>query len=320
MSIEVFVEHAFNGECIWLRYGNDIKFNIIIDSGPGIFAKGFKQVINKIVNNNEIIDLLILTHIDDDHINGFRKSISSIDGKYIKKVWINGNPEHYYNNQPHSPKNIGSLVDAIKNKNINLVTPVLGGNIEYIGEATLTVLTPTYEDMINVSKLIKSSTVHSENNKYSLDIDELKNLDKYKPDDSDTNKASISFIFSYLNKNIAFLGDAHAEDIIYGIDKYWNSKDIHMVKLSHHGSKYNINEKLLKATKSKRFIISKKSPIHKETISRIINYCEGIEIYCNYDWWTSSNFFTSQDKKKYLDTNKLKMFVVDDKGIEIKGD
>ena len=120
MSIEVFVEQAFNGECIWLRYGNDIKFNIIIDSGPGIFAKGFKKLIDKIVNNNEVIDLLILTHIDDDHINGFRKSISSIDGKYIKQVWINGNPEHYYNNQPHSPKNIGSLVDAIKNKNINL--------------------------------------------------------------------------------------------------------------------------------------------------------------------------------------------------------
>lgn len=320
MSANIFIEQAFNGDCIWLRYGEDIKFNIIIDSGPGIFAKKFKQLIDKIVNNNEVIDLLIFTHIDDDHINGFRKCINSIDGKYIKKVWINGNLEHYYSNQSHSPKNIGSLVDAIKDKNIHLVTPVLGGDIEDIGEATLTVLTPTYEDMINVSKLIKNSVPHSQNNKYSLDIDELKTLDKYKPDDSDTNKASISFIFSYLNKNIAFLGDAHAEDVIHGIEKYWNCMDIHMVKLSHHGSKYNTNDKLLKFIKSKRFIISKKSPIHKETISRIINYCEDVEIYCNYDWWTSSNFFTSRDKEKYLDTNKLRLFVVDEKGIEIKGD
>lgn len=319
MSANIFIEKAFNGDCIWLRYGENTKYNIIIDSGPGIFAKKFKQLIDKIVDNNEFIDLLLFTHIDDDHINGFRKSISSIDCKYIKKIWINGNREHYYDNQSHSPKNIGSLIEAIKNKNIDVITPILGGIIEKVGEATLTVLTPSYEDMINVSKLIENSMPHSEDNKYSLSIDDLKSLDKYKPDNSDTNKASISFIFSYLDQNIAFLGDAHAEDVVYGISKYWDDRGINMVKLSHHGSKYNTDNKLLNTIKSKKFIISKKSPVHKETISRIINYEENVEVYCNYDWWTRTNFFTLQDKEKYLDSKKLNMFVLGEEGIEIKG-
>lgn len=320
MSINISVQKAINGDCIWLRYGKDAKFNIIIDSGPGLFAKGFKFLIEKIIKNKEVVDLLIFTHIDDDHINGFRKSINSIDSKYIKQIWLNGNPKHYYTNQPHSPKNIGSLVDAINKKGINLVTPILGGNIKHIGDATITVLTPSYEDIINVSKLIESSMSHSKTNNYSLSLDDLKKLDRYKPDESKTNKASISFIFSYKDKNIAFLGDAHAEDVICGLEKYWNKDDIYMVKLPHHGSKYNTSDMLLKSMKSKKFIISKKSAIHKETISRIIHNCEKAEIYCNYNWWTSSKFFTVQDKENYIDTNKLKMILIDEKGIKINGE
>ncbi|WP_164880504.1 ComEC/Rec2 family competence protein [Clostridium manihotivorum] len=316
--MEIFLEKAFNGECIRIRYGEKTKTNIIIDSGTGIFAKTFKKLIDKIIQNNEVIDLLILTHIDDDHINGFRRSISNINGKYIKKIWLNGEPIQYYNNQTHSPKNIGGLVETIRTKGINLITPILGGTMERIGEADLTVLTPRYEDMINVSRKIERLTPHGECNKYSLSFDELSIIDEYKPDNSNTNKASISFIFSYEYKNIAFLGDAHAEDIIYGLSRYWNGKPIDIVKLSHHGSKYNVNDKLLSMLGSHKFIISKKSAVHKETIGRLLSYGESVEIYCNYKWWTSVRFFTVQDKSKYLDTNKLKMFVIGQDGIVIE--
>ncbi|CEK38124.1 ComEC/Rec2 family competence protein [Paraclostridium sordellii] len=318
MSIQIVVQQANNGDCIWIRFGEDKKNNIVIDSGPGVFAGKFRQMIRQINNNGETVDLLILTHIDDDHINGFRKSINSIEGKEIKKIWLNGDPEQYYLNQTHSPKNIGGLVKEIRKKQIEIVTPMLGGTIETIGDADLTVLTPTYKDMINTSKIIEDFTQHSKYSKYSLNIDDINEIDKYYPDKNPTNKASISFIFSYEGKNIAFLGDAHAEDICNGLIKYWNKGFIDMVKLSHHGSKHNTSCELLDLMECNEFIITKKSPIHKETISRIVRCRENVKVYCNYDWWISTKFFTKQDLDKYLSTGRLDISVIDRNGILIK--
>ena len=318
MSIQIITHQANNGDCIWVRFGVDKKYNVVIDSGPGVFSGKFKQMINQINSNDESVDLLILTHIDDDHINGFRKSINSIEGNKIKNIWLNGDTEQYYLNQTHSPKNIGGLVKEIRKKQMKIVTPILGGTIEKIGDAYLTVLTPTYEDMINTSKTIECFTQHSKHSKYSLDIDVIKGIDKYYPDKSLTNKASISFIFSYKSKNIAFLGDAHAEDICKGLVKYWNKGSIDLVKLSHHGSKHNTSCELLDLMECNKFIITKKSPIHKETISRIVRCRDNVKVYGNYDWWTSTKFFTKQDIDKYLSTERLNISVIDRNGILIK--
>lgn len=317
MSAQIVIQESSNGDCIWVRFGKDKKYNIVIDSGPGVFAGKFRQMIKQINSNDETVDLLILTHIDDDHINGFRKSINSIEGKDIKRIWLNGDPKQYYLNQTHSAKNVGGLVKDIRKKQIEIVTPILGGTTEKIEDSYLTVLTPTYEDMINTSKTIEDFTKHSKYSNYSLNIDDINVIDKYYPDKSPTNKASISFILSYLDKNIAFLGDAHAEDICNGLIKYWNKGSIDMVKLSHHGSKHNTSCELLALMECDEFIITKKSPIHKETISRIVRNREIAKVYCNYDWWTSTKFFTKQDIDKYLSTGKLDISVIDRNGILI---
>ncbi|MDR0824203.1 MAG: hypothetical protein LBN74_03865 [Prevotella sp.] len=50
-----------------------------------------KQLVLCIKSQNEFIDLLILTHVDDDHIGGVLKWFEQdVDAKdLVKKVWFN---------------------------------------------------------------------------------------------------------------------------------------------------------------------------------------------------------------------------------------
>lgn len=57
------------GDCILVRCGKSgKKVNILIDSGQG--AGVFSSTLRRVYNNGEKVDLLILTHDDNDHVKG----------------------------------------------------------------------------------------------------------------------------------------------------------------------------------------------------------------------------------------------------------
>lgn len=305
MSIEIRVEKAFNGDCIWMRYGNVKKANIIIDSGPGIFKNGFKKIIDDIRNKKEEVDLLILTHIDNDHILGAKNYIAKNSCEVIKKIWLNGEGVNVYsNNQLLSPKNVGKLVEMIKEKGIELITPIYEGHEEIINGGELKVITPKKESVLEVAKLVDKFNLDSSNCR-STDLETLYLEDKYEEENTPTNKASISVIFQYEDKKIAFLGDSVATDVIEGLNKYFSGDKMDLVKIAHHGSKHNTNCDLIRKLGANKFIISKQRKVDKETIARIVNCFEKSKIYCNYNWWRNTNYFSKNDKVKYIDTGRL---------------
>ncbi len=69
MSIEIWMAKAGIGDCILIRCGKaEKKVNILIDSGQGISA--FDSILKRVSWNEEKIDMLILTHDDNDHVKG----------------------------------------------------------------------------------------------------------------------------------------------------------------------------------------------------------------------------------------------------------
>ena len=55
---------------------------------------------DKIKDNNQKIDLLIVTHTDDDHIKGIIKFIEDDTlNNYIQEVWFNSCHSNTYTNQ-----------------------------------------------------------------------------------------------------------------------------------------------------------------------------------------------------------------------------
>ncbi|PYG87751.1 metallo-beta-lactamase superfamily protein [Ruminiclostridium sufflavum DSM 19573] len=309
MSIELQVRKAAKGDCIWVRFGKETKGNIIIDSGTAAKAKEFSDIIETVRERNEAVDLLVLTHIDDDHIGGFKKYIAKNDCKIIKEVWFHGSGVNAYEGiTPHSPKNAVQLSDIMKKKKMNVNNEVFKGCKRDINGAKLTVLTPEIDAVLRVGALLDDAAAgikpHSEGI-HNQDLDWLYENDKYTRDDSLTNAASISFVFCYEGKRLAFLGDAHAEDIIKSKEELFKGVNMDMVKLPHHGSSHNNPEELIKCLACGNLIISANQPADKNTIARIVHSTEKCTIYCNYTWWEGIGYFTEEDAKEYIDKEKL---------------
>lgn len=69
MAIEICMTEAGIGDCILIRCGkSEKKVNILIDSGQG--ENVFDSVLRRVLRNEEKVDLLILTHDDNDHVKG----------------------------------------------------------------------------------------------------------------------------------------------------------------------------------------------------------------------------------------------------------
>src|SRR5690606_14407471 len=94
---------ALNGDSIFISFlENDIPRNILIDGGIGntyINTSNIKgdlhKVIDRIRNDEQFIDLLILTHFDDDHIGGILRWLNKDKeaSNLIRKVWFNSGKE-----------------------------------------------------------------------------------------------------------------------------------------------------------------------------------------------------------------------------------
>lgn len=355
MPMELKVLKAKNGDCIWIRFGEEEKkTNIIIDSGPKSFQNQFKKLIDEIKKKGEDVDLLVISHIDDDHIGGFYKWIVNLnnDPTILKKVWFNtgksikefiDNPEFNNkeydmiingSNQQYSPKSGLEVAKFLSERNVNVVPIVKAGDNDKIGNAKLTVLSPTEETLTKVlkewGKKVSGSTMYSSTKFDSRDLeeiikdDDIINDEKFIEDPSAFNGASIAFVFEYNGISLVFLGDAYADTIIKEKVKIFGDKplEVHMLKLSHHGSSSNTNMKLLAELRTNNFIVTSNGANNnpdKQTIARILKSHDSnsVNLYCNYNWWSNRTIFTQNDIQKYISTNKINRIELTAKSTEV---
>ena len=315
--VEIEVQKARQGDCIWLRCVAEKSVNVVIDAGPSTFAAGFKNLIDKITGNKERIDLLVFSHIDDDHIRGCIRYLQDEGKKIIDKVWINGSGTSVYSNmQEHSPNNVSGLVSLIEEKGISIEYPIFEGKEYNFCEGVIKVIAPTEKEVLNVAEKIEKRNKIQEHASDSFlgNIDEA--VDEYKSDTSETNRASIIICVEFENKKLLFSGDSTSENILRAINKYYACDEFEIVKLPHHGSPRNISRELIKQIKSERFIISTNKRVDKVTLRRFLEEKENTEFLLNYDWW-SNGYFTNDDRKKYIDTNKIVMRYIGEEKIRV---
>jgi len=315
-NTEFTVLKAFNGDCILIKTytSNYDEFIILLDGGtPSTFVYSLKKELKDI----DKIDLLILTHIDSDHIGGLIKLFknSLIDKIEINEIWVN-HPDLIDVNSGEliSFKQGNDLKELILEKKtkakIRNITNE-DGNINLYG-IKFTVLSPTKEIINslyqNWEQLKSQSQQEKKDISLKIDIDtcgaDLKELSKriFKPNktiEKDlVNASSISLILTCLDKTILFLADSRSEIIekelkTQGYRTKTNKLKCDYVKISHHGSKNNTSNSLLELIDCSNFIISTNggSSKHKhpsrETIARIIynpnrNFEDETSIFINY--------------------------------------
>jgi beta-lactamase superfamily II metal-dependent hydrolase len=353
--MELRLLQANNGDAIHLKFKDESgnPCNILIDGGTSdtytfknkknkIQDGDLKITVEQIRTNSEYVDLLILTHVDDDHIGGVLKWFGqdSQAKDLIKKVWFNsGRLISEYFQQEEIPENLLT----IKNDN-SLNTSILQGAIfeDYIEENNIwdrriiksgykidmfglkfTILSPSENQLKKLltkwekeSPIVNTSHIYD----YSASLSELIASDSFSEDTSIHNGSSIAFIVENQNIKLLFLGDAHPQTIINSLTSMeystQNPLKVDFVKISHHGSKANTNYDLLNLIESENFLISSDGSKHnlpdKQCLAKIINNRKKVNLYFNYPN-LASQIFSEQDFKDFPDfriNNAQKQIVV----------
>lgn len=334
---------AFNGDSILISFKDNegINRNILIDGGVrdtyemNIGAQRklvdgeLKTTIASIRRNGQFIDLLIITHIDDDHIKGilelFNKDANAY--KIIKEIWFNSGGLIAESLQAKENEDLKLFINPdkkkltsipqgiefskyIKAKGIWERKIIIQGDIHSKYGLDFRILSPS---KIKLEKLLKEWEKEDPDlktaaklNDYSISLKEFVENDKFEEDSAFPNGSSIAFILTYNDKNLLFLGDAHPSIIVEGLQKFEfspeNPLEAELVKISHHGSRGNTSVELLKYLKSRNYIIStngrKDQHPHKQFLARLINEKNDCNIFFNYPERIDM-IFSEQDKNEY---------------------
>lgn len=333
--------NANEGDAIHLRVKDEKGglYNILIDGGPaGTYSyknkKGkteygeLKQLIELIKNQNEFIDLLVLTHVDEDHIGGILRWFEQdADAKeLVKRVWFNsGRLISEYFQQKEFEENLLKIIntscrntgisqgvtfeDFIEENKIWDRRIIKSGDEFNLFGLKFTILSPSDNKLQSLlCKWEKESPISetSRTSDYSFSLSDLINSDHFKEDDSIHNGSSIAFMVEKQDKNILFLGDAHPRTIIDSLESLGYSPEnplkVNFVKTSHHGSKANTSIELLELIQTNNFLLSSNGDKHKlpdkRCLARIIKSKKEVKFYFNSPE-IASEMFTRKDFLDY---------------------
>ncbi|WP_342081615.1 hypothetical protein IGJ32_000523 [Enterococcus sp. DIV1639a] len=328
---------AYDGDCLIVQYGEeDQRTNLFVDGGQGQqVVRQLKEEIATISQKGECIDLLILTHIDADHIRGFLSlfSQSSFDKSCIKRVFFNSrkllsqkfDTKVVYDDQLEivqekaeiSFKQGESFDRYLEDLKIEKMTVIDNScQPKLLNGAKMTILTPDeaslrklYTDWEKaIQKETRDQLISGRNVNNQGSVEEL--IKKaFQEDRAVANGSSISFILEYEGKRLLMLADAHPSTVTAKLKELYGEKELHfdLVKVAHHGSKANTSDDLLKQIECENYLISSNKGNrhgfpHKEALSRIVyhNYTKKrpTNFYFNYSD-ASEGLFTNEEIKKY---------------------
>lgn len=253
-------------EFLQAEYGDAIHIesnhhHILIDGGPSYDC--ISPTINAILESKEVIDLLVITHYDEDHIMGIldlftrmRDDVRSL----VKQIWFNGTKWGYHDKGQYLSSDQGeSLSKELSKSGIEWKSDVFAG------------LELSITENCRVRVLSGGPIVSEVGDNYLSGKTPdwgcpMQELDKYNVSDKDldgspSNAASIIILLSLSGKRILLPGDATPSVLIKAlIDSDVRSEDklyhYDLVKLPHHGSYRNVSQGLLQIIACDHFVIS----------------------------------------------------------------
>jgi beta-lactamase superfamily II metal-dependent hydrolase len=289
------------------------KFIILIDGGPN---QTFKTALVPQLAKYKKIDLIILTHIDHDHIGGLLQYFLSSHGKkhQIDKLLINSpNLKKVRSNGTQISMGEGMELEKLifeKYPNIEVISNITSDNemnLNLPKGINIKILSPNdkaRDELISnwpeidlkKNDNIQVSSEQIISKYFDIDFTELakKEVPEKKIKRDFANASSIAFALKTNDFHGLFLGDSHASIVTESIISKYSAIPVKydIVKLSHHGSKYNISNEFLDTIQSEKFIIStnggqgKSKHPDRQTIAKVVchkNMQDGKNLfYFNY--------------------------------------
>ena len=309
---------AGSGDTILIHHK---KYNVLIDGGND--SSYLINEVNEIYSKEEAIDLLIITHHDDDHIKGIIELVKSIkNGNYgkdfIKRVLFN------------SPRKILGLVPLPQNDNLlsykqsfELENLFLELSIKWeqcteetaqivFDDLKIDFLSPTSEDL-NMYSSHKSVRLSDAKCDWTSTMSELeKYIDDENQDTSLPNKCSIVINVECDDKKVLLTGDVtpdRLELIVLNLlaESLTDRLSFDYIKLPHHGSYRSLNRKILEKIKCNNYIFSTSSKRHylpnKRALLKLLKFVkrdkDKLDFIFNYNEALINLQITEKEKEKY---------------------
>ena len=282
---------ANHGDCLWIEYGSENDpHRVLIDGGP---EWAFPHIQAEIPDGGCKFDLLVITHVDRDHIGGVLKLLTHLpDGVEFGDIWFNG--------WRHLPSDLlgptqGEMVSAVIETRELPWNEAFGGAEEAVklsddgtplelpllpGGMKLTLLGPTHGDLARLAPKWKHEVEKAGLEPGSTDdaLRELREREDVPPDllgdegppdppndvekvfvsdTSEANGSSIVLLAEFEGKQALLVGDAYPSIVLRALGHLTEGKlAVDALKLSHHGSKKNTNLDLIEALTCPHYLVS----------------------------------------------------------------
>lgn len=248
---------ALNGDCFLLEIGSPAQPHfVLVDGGPAtVYAEHLRPVLAKVAARGGKLDMVVLTHADDDHVIGlvdFFKEMALSGGCPLLEVgamWMNSfafdalvapsmanirlgplpAAQVQGGEEPPAPAfgvaegmDLRHLVQALHipvNAGFanDLVTLDAAPKPLLLGDVTLQVVGPTHS---NVDLLRREWTAWLEKHRPTTTAPAAPDLRKpVAPDQSIPNRGSIMFVAECGGKRILLTGDGRGSDIVRGLTR-----------------------------------------------------------------------------------------------------
>jgi beta-lactamase superfamily II metal-dependent hydrolase len=311
------------GDALLLEYGPDAAKpkRILIDAGTAESYPAVRKALEAIPKAQRVFELLVVTHIDIDHIGGVLPLLDDAKalGLKFKEIWFNGYEHLTDLLGPKQGEKLSSrIVDGGYKWNAKfdgraVVVPDDGPlPRKDVGGMKITLLSPMRAQLLKLEKewnkvITEAGLVPGSGAKMppeeiddllgepALDVETLA-TGKFKSDTSKPNGSSIAFVASYDGKGVLFGADAFPGVLAASLARMSAAerKKISVLKLPHHGSRSNISSELLAALDCQTYLVSSNgqrySHPNREAIARVIHRGGKPRVLFNYrsefnDFW-----------------------------------
>lgn len=312
---------AMHGDAFFIHcFRNEEEGWIIVDGGPNGNAK-FNPFIKE-VEKLSSKDLMVMTHIDDDHLKGFLAYVRNHQKERpfpVRKMWVNCARQIDFIEGCELSATSGSKLADILGKiecddGIKWKDYITAGNQDdTIKFADITVLNPEkdmldrfipiYEEEAKKNKgdgkKLSAQTDKRPQKDYEIPLEDLAKRPKSAPKETNfsefKNMVSLAFIIRCDGLKGLMLGDSFPDQIVKALTKLGYSKEnklkLDFVKVAHHGSRNNISNELLDMIDCINYLIPTNGGTNachpdRETMANIICH-EGrskdtLHLYFNY--------------------------------------
>jgi beta-lactamase superfamily II metal-dependent hydrolase len=286
---------AAHGDCLWIEYGMRRRVRrVLIDGGTTSTYPALRERIAALPADDRHFELLVITHIDADHIGGVISLLQDQAlGVTFGDVWFNGYAQLQLAGAARGAVQAETLSAILTVRQLPWNAAFNGGFIAVPEDAPLplrrlrsglrlTLLSPTRRELIDLvprwehevakAGLAPGAGVDQPDTllgRGEVDLDEPNGplepeqlaAEFSRPDSGEPNGSSIAFLAEFRGRGILLSGDAYASTLARSIGRLAAERGLERLplaalKLPHHGSQGNVTQELLERVSCRRYLVS----------------------------------------------------------------